>query len=206
MRPFRSPAAIALGAVLAVSLSLNQSQMQTVQTNYPPAPLGNVVDTYHGVAGGGSLSLARGCGRARRPSAWVDAQNALTRSVARRPRSRCAGQAADRALRLPAHRRPDRSAATGISSRTTPACRTSRCSTCRMAERRAPRAPRSERAGPDGTVALTALAINDDGTLVAYGALDKRQRPAGALRPRRRTAKRSRRPSAGGRSSRPSPG
>jgi prolyl oligopeptidase len=168
MRPFRSPAAVALGAILAVCTSHNQSQMQTLRTKYPPAPPGNVVDTYHGTE---VPDPYRWLEDADAPETvkWVDAQNALTRSFVDGPdREALVKQLTD----LYDYPR------TGIpTKRGSRYFFTHNTGLQNQAVLYVQEGPKGERRvlldpnalAPDGTVALTALAINDDGTRIAYG-------------------------------------
>ncbi|HEX2445824.1 MAG TPA: prolyl oligopeptidase family serine peptidase [Vicinamibacterales bacterium] len=168
MRPCRSSAAIALGSILAVCMSLNQSQMQTRQTKYPPAPLGDVVDTYHGTK---VPDPYRWLEDADAPETvkWVDAQNALTRSFVDGPDREALETRLTDLYNYPRTGIPTKRGSqyffthnTGLQNQSVLYVQEGL-----KGERRALLDPNA--LAPDGTVALTALAITDDGTRIAYG-------------------------------------
>jgi prolyl oligopeptidase len=168
MRPSRSSAAIALGAILAVCTSLSQSQMQTLRTKYPPAPLGNVVDTYHGTK---VPDPYRWLEDADAPETvkWVDEENALTRSFVDGPDREALVKQLTGLYNYPRTGIPTRRGSryffthnTGLQNQSVLYVQEGL-----KGERRVLLDPNE--LAPDGTVALTALAIDDEGTRIAYG-------------------------------------
>jgi prolyl oligopeptidase len=148
MRPFRSFAAIALGAI--------------------PAPLGNVVDTYHGTK---VPDPYRWLEDADAPETvnWVDAQNALTRAFVDGPDRVALEKRLTDLYDYPRTGIPTKRGSryffthnTGLQNQSVLYVQDGL-----KGERRVLLDPNE--LAPDGTVALTALAINDDGARIAYG-------------------------------------
>lgn len=142
--------------------------MPAPRPNYPPARLADVVDTYHGVRVADPYRWLEDAGSPE-TVAWVEAENALTRSL-------LDGPARDALVR----RLTD---LYDYPRTSVPLERGGRCFFTfnsglqnqgtlyvQDRDRAAPRVLLDPNAlGPDGTVALTALFVDDDGELMVYG-------------------------------------
>jgi prolyl oligopeptidase len=160
-------AALALAAVLA-ALSSTESQMQTSPMKYPPAAKGNVVDTYHGTK---VPDPYRWLEDADAPETvkWVDAENALTRAFIDSPARETLEKRLTDLYNYPRTGIPTKRGTryffthnTGLQNQAVLYVQDGL-----KGERRVLLDPNT--LTPDGTAALTALAINDPGTLIAYG-------------------------------------
>ena len=160
-------AALALIAVLAACSSPDPSQMQT-PIQYPPAAKGPVVDTYHGTK---VPDPYRWLEDADAPETvkWVEAQNALTRGFVDGPVRDGLKKRLTELFNYPRTgiptKRGDRyffTHNTGLQPQAVLYVQEGL-----KGDRRVLLDPNTLTA--DGTAALTALAVNDTGTLIAYG-------------------------------------
>jgi prolyl oligopeptidase len=160
-------AARALLAVVAVCALPATSQMQTAQMKYPPAAKGPVVDDYHGTK---VPDPYRWLEDADAPETvkWVEEQNALTRSFIDGPEREALEKRLTALYNYPRTgiptKRGDRyffTHNTGLQNQAVLYVQEGL-----KGERRVLLDPNTLTA--DGTAALTALAVNDAGTLMAY--------------------------------------
>ncbi len=160
-------AALALIAVLAACSSPGPSQMQT-PIQYPPAAKGPVVDTYHGTK---VPDPYRWLEEADAPETvkWVEGQNALTRGFVDGPVRDGLKKRLTELFNYPRTgiptKRGDRyffTHNTGLQPQAVLYVQEGL-----KGDRRVLLDPNTLTA--DGTAALTALAVNDTGTLIAYG-------------------------------------
>jgi prolyl oligopeptidase len=160
-------AALVLIAVLAACSSPNPSQMQTPM-QYPPADKGPVVDTYHGTK---VPDPYRWLEDADAPETvkWVDAQNILTRQFVDGPAREGIEKRLTELYNYPRTGIPTKRGNryffthnTGLQPQSVLYVQEGLKGT-----RRVLLDPNTLTA--DGTAALTALAVNDPGTLIAYG-------------------------------------
>ncbi|MGH9329512.1 MAG: S9 family peptidase, partial [Vicinamibacterales bacterium] len=161
-------AALALVAVLAACSSPHQSQMQTPPMKYPPAAQGAVVDTYHGTK---VPDPYRWLEDADGPETvkWVEAQNALTRPFVDGPAREALEKRLTELYNYPRTGIPTKRGSryffthnTGLQPQGILYVQDGL-----KGERRVLLDPNP--LTPDHTAALTALSVNDAGTLIAYG-------------------------------------
>jgi prolyl oligopeptidase len=159
-------AALGLVAVLAACSSPSRSQMQTLM-NYPPAAQGTVVDTYHGTKVPDPYRWLEGADAAETMK-WVDAQNALTRGFLDSPIRESIEKRLTELYDYPRTGIPTKRGNryffthnTGLQPQAVLYVQDGL-----KGARRVLFDPNA--LASDGTAALTALAVNDPGTLIAY--------------------------------------
>jgi prolyl oligopeptidase len=165
----RSMRAIIIGLMLRLAaLVIMMVSMAQTPFRYPPARKADVVDTYHGTRVPDPYRWLEDAA-APETMKWVDAQNALTRSFVDEP----ARETLEKRLTV-LHDYPRTSVPMKRGARYFFTHNTGQQNQAVLyvqeglnGERRVLFDPNA--LAPDGTVALTALAVNDDGTLLAYG-------------------------------------